>query len=159
MQHISQLTTQRPEKLGERTETAQQNGLTDAHIAKFWLRMTMIYGHKWTSSFSARDDGTWLKGLGDVTPEQIGIGLEKCRTSGEGWPPTLPDFRAMCLPPKPLASYHRPFPVLPPPKVTRETVIEHRRKMLEIVGLDPGRAEVFDQNESTAAALSANGEL
>jgi hypothetical protein len=71
--------------------------------------MAMIYGHKWTSSYGEKDDGTWLKGLYDITPEQVGVGLEKCRTSDDEWPPTLPIFRYRCLPPKkePLPPYLR----------------------------------------------------
>lgn len=81
----------------------------------------MIYGHKWTSAFGARDDGTWLTGLRDVAPEQIAVGLEVCRTSIEPWPPTLPQFRAMCLPAKRISAAHRV--ALPAPPVPREARI------------------------------------
>lgn len=111
----------------------------------------MVYGHKWVSSFGTSDDGTWLKGLCDIAPEKIGIGLEKCRTSGEAWPPTLPEFRAMCLLNKPLAVYHRPYVALPKSEITRERLTEYRRKILEAVGLDPGRAEIFPDSDEHEA--------
>lgn len=57
----------------------------------------MVYGHKWVSSYGEADDGTWLTGLSDVTPDQVKLGLEKCRTSDDVWPPTLPGFRSLCL--------------------------------------------------------------
>ncbi|MCL6559035.1 MAG: hypothetical protein K6U74_09570 [Firmicutes bacterium] len=71
--------------------------MMDRHIDRFWERMTKIYGHKWVSGYGIADDGTWLAGLHDVSLEQIGQGLEKCRVSSEPWPPTLPEFRTMCI--------------------------------------------------------------
>lgn len=67
-----------------------------------WLRMAEIYGHRWTASFGANPDsegaaGTWAKGLAGVTPAQLADGLKACITSSDPWPPTLPEFRAMCL--------------------------------------------------------------
>ena len=61
--------------------------------------MTRIYGHRWTSAFGATDDSTWLRGLHGLTPAQVGYGLSRCATHREGgWPPTLPEFRALCTP-------------------------------------------------------------
>ncbi len=59
--------------------------------------MTRIYGHKWTSSFGESDDGTWLKGLQDLPLEMIREGLECCLTQTDTWPPTLPEFRQLCI--------------------------------------------------------------
>lgn len=68
----------------------------------FWVRMAEIYGHKWTSAYG--DDsgpegaaGTWAKGLAGVTPAQVSTGLQACLVAIDPWPPTLPEFRAMCL--------------------------------------------------------------
>ncbi len=94
------------------------SGLTERHIGLLWERMAKIYGHKWVSSYGETDDGSWLTGLHDVTPEQVSAGLEKCRTSAEPWPPSLPEFRAMCLPEKRLAACHAIG--LPAPPVPRE---------------------------------------
>lgn len=33
-----------------------------------------------------------------MSAADLGCGLIACRDSGEGWPPTLPEFRAMCRP-------------------------------------------------------------
>lgn len=61
--------------------------------------MTRIYGHRWTSAFGAKDDATWLRGLHGLTPAQVGRGLSRCATHrADGWPPTLPEFRALCTP-------------------------------------------------------------
>ncbi len=63
---------------------------------RLWERMTAIYGHRWTSAYGNEDDGTWLQGLAGVTPDQIAAGLSRCLERGDGWPPTLPEFRALC---------------------------------------------------------------
>lgn len=69
--------------------------------------MAAIFGHRWTSSFgdSAEDSTgvltvageTWRRGLAGLAEMQIGVGIEACIAASEPWPPTLPEFRAMCL--------------------------------------------------------------
>lgn len=63
--------------------------------------MAEIYGHRWTSAYGDdAGDGaglTWGKGLAGLTPEQIGAGVSGALRSADPWPPTLPQFRAMCL--------------------------------------------------------------
>ena len=66
-----------------------------------WQRMAEIYGHRWTSNFG--DDAgkgagyTWARGLAGLTNEQIRAGVDAALASAEPWPPTLPEFRALCL--------------------------------------------------------------
>src|SRR5687767_12430879 len=80
-------------------ETARMpGGLTPRHLEALWERMVRIYGKKWIDNFGEADDGTWLTGLYDVTPHEIARGLDACRTSRSPWPPTLPQFRALCKP-------------------------------------------------------------
>lgn len=104
--------------------TAMPSGLTVEHIERLWERMTMIYGHKWTSAFAQHDDGTWLTGLHDVAPEQIAVGLEACRTSDDPWPPTLPAFRAKCLRRKRIAAHRIALPVPPASRAERIAMLE-----------------------------------
>lgn len=75
-------------------------------MANLWERMSHLYGHKWTSVYgeSAYSSDnltdvamTWASGLRGVSGDQIAIGLRRCCDSGEAWPPTLPEFRAMCI--------------------------------------------------------------
>lgn len=90
----------------------------------------MIYGHRWPSAYGLQDDGTWLTGLGDVTPKQVGIGLEKCRISAEPWPPTLPEFRAMCLPAKRLTAAHSETAgLLPAPRADKDKALSELAKI------------------------------
>lgn len=70
-------------------------------MATFWRRMTDIYGHRWTAphgeSSEAGSGDTWAKGLAGVTPQQLAAGLEACIVRADPWPPTLPEFRALCF--------------------------------------------------------------
>lgn len=69
--------------------------------------MAAIYGHRWASAYGdAPEDAsgklsvpgdTWSRGLSGVTEQQIGGGLNRCIASADPWPPTLPEFRALCL--------------------------------------------------------------
>ncbi len=77
-------------------------GLPAKTVGRIWLRMTEIYGHKWTSSYDVSDrDGTWAKGLADMSNDELKAGFIACVTRGEAWPPSLPEFRALCRPPSP----------------------------------------------------------
>lgn len=80
--------------------------------------MAEIYGHKWTSSYGERDrDGTWAKGLHDLTNDELKAGFFACLHSGGAWPPSLPEFRVLCRPAKErrenAAAYRYEGPALP----------------------------------------------
>lgn len=70
-------------------------------MRRIWQRMAEIYGHRWTSAFG--DDAgqgagvTWAKGLAGLSLDQIARGIEAVVLSADGWPPPLPEFRALCL--------------------------------------------------------------
>ena len=121
MQHVSQLITAPSEKSDEQTmnENDAPLMLSDKQVGQVWQRMASMYGHRWTSNYGIEDDGTWRKGLAGLTPAQIGAGLVKCLERNpaggeEDWPPTLNEFRAMCLPEK-VPHYHRDYIALPRP--------------------------------------------
>ena len=63
--------------------------------------MTAIYGHRWVSSFGDDPTGmggdTWAVGLSGLSGQQLAEGLRSCVASSDPWPPTLPEFRAMCF--------------------------------------------------------------
>lgn len=75
--------------------------LAESLIRRVWLRMAEIYGHKWTSAFG--DDAmagageTWAKALRGLTTSQLALGIESCAEAIDPWPPTLPQFKALCL--------------------------------------------------------------
>jgi hypothetical protein len=75
-------------------------------MAQLWKRMVAIYGHRWDAPLGPCVDvsgrlsesaATWQAGLSGVSFEQIRHGLEALMLSGEGWPPSLPAFRELCL--------------------------------------------------------------
>lgn len=78
-----------------------------AAMRKLWERMSAIYGHRWTSAYDERCDDengvltvpgeTWQRGLAGVSDQSIGKGISACIVAADPWPPTLPQFRGMCL--------------------------------------------------------------
>lgn len=72
-----------------------------ATMRRLWLRMSEIYGYRWSSAYGEdADQGagtTWARGLAGMAPRDIATGLSAALVSSDPWPPTLPAFRAMCL--------------------------------------------------------------
>lgn len=70
-------------------------------IDALWEAMVSIYGHRWISAYGAdQAEGSgdaWAKGLAGLAPGQIGRGIDECIVASDPWPPTLPQFRGMCL--------------------------------------------------------------
>jgi hypothetical protein len=96
-----------------------------------------MYGHKWTSQQGEEPNDTWLRGLSDVTGKQLGAGLVTCRDSGEGWPPTLPEFRAACLGDNGLIAADKSAHRIYKPELLIEstTSTDRRSRLAEIMGL------------------------
>jgi len=104
-------------------------------IDAVWQRMTEIYGHKWTSHYGTSDDsGTWAKGLADMSGAELKAGFLACLTNGEPWPPSLPEFRNLCRPPKEkrenAAAYRYTGPSLPH-KISDEAKAKGRAAIAE----------------------------
>jgi hypothetical protein len=63
--------------------------------------MVGIFGHRWTSNYGEDPRGhvadTWSRALADLPPSQITRGIEAAAHGSDGWPPSLPEFRALCL--------------------------------------------------------------
>ena len=79
--------------------------------------MTAMFGHSWVSAYGAEPSDTWLAGLIDMTEEEIRTGLVACLTWEDRWPPTLPQFRALCRLRREPA--HEIFKALPEPRSIR----------------------------------------
>jgi hypothetical protein len=60
--------------------------------------MTELYGHRWTASFGviADQNHAWARALAGLTGEQIAAGLCGVIAAAMKWPPTAPEFRALC---------------------------------------------------------------
>jgi hypothetical protein len=71
-----------------------------------WGQMASKYGHRWTSQYGAEpwnDRGAgagnvWQHDLGGLTRQDLERGIERCMERDDAWPPTLPEFRRLCLP-------------------------------------------------------------
>ncbi|MCO7513736.1 hypothetical protein NJF44_01220 [Pseudomonas guariconensis] len=78
-----------------------ESKLPQVLLDKLWLKMSEMYGHRWTSSFgeSADQDHSWAKILGGLTGRQLAAGLQQLieRAAEFDWPPPANVFRAMCL--------------------------------------------------------------
>lgn len=103
--------------------------VTTAHIDALWQRMARIYGRKWTNNYGEIDDGTWLMGLRDIRPEDLDRAMDRCRLIDSPWPPTLPEFRAMC---KAAAGYVPP-PRQPEPKTNPALAERELGKMKRVL--------------------------
>lgn len=108
-----------------------KNELPLRAIARFWTRMAEIYGHKWVSQFGEVCDlngdlssaaQTWSQGLASIPMENISEGFSTLVKKGGEWPPSLPEFLAMCQPEKRLAAYHKMVTALPAPPVDPKVV-------------------------------------
>ena len=123
-------------------QSSRANGSTNAQsekvMARIWQRMTEVYGHRWMSAWgeSSNPDGsltsaavTWAQGLSRFTLDEIRQGFEKLVKNENEWPPTLPEFMALCRE-KSAAPYHRMVgPALPPPEVDSAMIEGELKKM------------------------------
>lgn len=68
-------------------------------LDKLWAKMAEMYGHRWTGSVgvSADQDHAWASVLGGLNGQQIANGLGQLVERADDWPPSAPEFRAMCL--------------------------------------------------------------
>lgn len=64
-----------------------------------WSLMGEIYAYRWSKSYGMPDQGayqTWMEGLIDLSPKDIRRGIAGCVKRPDKWPPSLPEFRALC---------------------------------------------------------------
>lgn len=70
-------------------------------MRRLWRRMADVYGQRWASGYgdvTGPAFETWGRALADVAPEQVGRGIAACLDRPDPWPPSLPEFRALCRP-------------------------------------------------------------
>jgi hypothetical protein len=79
---------------------------SDKVIAQIWKKMLEIYGHKWASHLGSASDSdgnltdaaqTWRQGLTGVSLDGLKDGFSAVATGSYDWPPSLPEFRKLCL--------------------------------------------------------------
>ena len=83
------------------TSQASQSALPDTWIEKLFQKMEDRYGDLWATRYGSfprsRVKQTWAEDLGDLSGEEVARGVAACRSAK--FPPTLPEFRALCRPP------------------------------------------------------------
>jgi len=73
--------------------------LTARHTEALWKRFGKLYGlGAMTSKLGSADDGTWLAGMqaAGLGPHDVGVGLQACLQRPTAFPPSLPEFIALC---------------------------------------------------------------
>lgn len=76
--------------------------LTPERLAeRLFSRLVAMYGAQkigamWADADMAEVKGTWGRALAKFDPRSIGDALEALLASGREWPPTLPEFAALC---------------------------------------------------------------
>lgn len=60
--------------------------------------MSKIFGPAWTSSYGLVDEGDiWKNFLSDLSPMQVGAGVDALKNWSGKFPPNAPQFRKLCL--------------------------------------------------------------
>lgn len=93
------------DQLQTRSETPSQSEtpekLPRALMDKLWIKMSEMYGHRWTANFGVLADPnhSWASVLKGLTGTQIANGLNALveKPDEYDWPPPANVFRAMCL--------------------------------------------------------------
>lgn len=65
-------------------------------MANLWIRMTKLFGGRWASQYGDCDDGTWRAALAGVASDTLGKAIGLVAASGREFPPSLPEFLAIC---------------------------------------------------------------
>lgn len=65
-------------------------------INMLWVRMSQIYGHKWTSSYGPEPTKPWVDVVVNLSNEKIAHGLSLIVKSGDDWPVSLVKFNHLC---------------------------------------------------------------
>lgn len=128
----------------ETTSTPPQRTLTPGpdreRVSQLFRRMRSVYGHKWRATWKTRAAveeamAEWALDLQGVSDEALADGFERMKAEYADWPPTLPEFKRLCVPvSEPTAPYHKPFskalPASPSdPSVAEDAITRMRRSV------------------------------
>ena len=115
-----------------KSSAQERRGLQPALVETLWQLMGSMYGTRWTANFGAAvdPDRVWTAALHGLDEPQIRSGLRRCVESGLEWPPSAPEFRALCVGPTQhweharIAAEDRRLAALPKPEVDRAAARE-----------------------------------
>lgn len=75
-------------------------------MPQFFARMEHLYGHRWTTNYGKAVNGKgeltlaakqWAHDLADFPPHAILRAMKRLESEYREWPPTVPQFKALCL--------------------------------------------------------------
>lgn len=128
--HLSKLT------LGQESTPPLMTGSNKILAAKIWRALTEIYDTKFTRKHGETPSESWLAAVSKLTTEQVQYGLQCAfeksvsdyRLDGVSWPPSLPEFIAMCTPPDPPPRLPE-YKMLTAPRPSKEKASEFLKKI------------------------------
>lgn len=109
--------------------------LPEQLTSQLFIRLRSIYGHRWTSLFTSAEQATamkaeWSLALGGFTDQVIEKALESSAREYVDFPPTLPQFMALCRMHEPRKVYQ----ALPGPEPsTREFALGKLAELKELL--------------------------
>ena len=85
----------------QKSPQSAQRGLARELVQTVWQLMGSMYGTRWTSSYGddIDPDRVWTAALHGLDESQVRSGMRRCLERGLEWPPSAPEFRAMCVGP------------------------------------------------------------
>ncbi len=148
---------------GRAAPPERATSLSERDIDALWLRMAQMYGYRWSRSYGKADrGGMWRKGLDGLTTADLAVGLQACMDAALEWPPTLPQFRALCRPPRQRreneAMYREARLALPPPAdpvIARRNLAAIRERIGAAPPTTQPSAPAFASDPERRAALEA----
>lgn len=112
-----------------------QPALNGRQVSAFWKRMAEMYGHRWTSAQGETPNATWSKAISALQPDEIRTALSACLKRADPWPPSLPEFLAMCRAPKRENAAAYRFQALPnAPKSSSERAASELANLRRMLG-------------------------
>ena len=70
-------------------------------ISELFIWMAAVYGRSWTSQYAGETakvaTSAWSDGLSSFSDAHIEAGRQAVLKRGGDWPPSLPEFRRLCL--------------------------------------------------------------
>ena len=99
-----------------------------------WVRMAEIFGHRWTSSFGESPSKAWTDALRQMPNDDMARGVTYLTNGDSVWPPTLPEFKAVCRPPN-VPAAHKSFPSYKPHERNKDLAMKSLAECRRILGV------------------------
>lgn len=120
-----------PRPTGSGSKTRNLSDKQERRVRALWMRMTQMYGTRWSSSYGEIPAGgvsatmcSWARAIDRYPDEAIRWALDALDQSGREWPPARPEFIQL------LKSYPRPqYQALPRPKPDPRVAEKHLGEM------------------------------